>query len=60
MTTATNASIDWNKRDQAERLWRQVLAEVSRSGVYGTAGIEVTVSDGRIQNIRRRVEQMER
>jgi len=48
------------KQSRATDAWRQTLAEVSRLGFYGTAAIEVSVQDGTIQNIRRKVEQIER
>ena len=38
----------------------KILAEIMRRGFYGTAGIELKIQDGTIQNIRRRVEQIER
>lgn len=38
----------------------EILTEIMRRGFYGTAGIELKVQDGTIQNIRRRVEKLER
>ncbi|MGD9127362.1 MAG: hypothetical protein PVH19_08285 [Planctomycetia bacterium] len=38
----------------------KILAEIMRRGFYGTAGIELKIQDGTIQNIRHRVEQIER
>jgi hypothetical protein len=38
----------------------EILAEVLRRGFHGTAAIEVSVQDGTIQHIRRKVERIER
>ncbi len=54
--TATNNT----KREQADRVWRVMLDEAMRKGFYGTAAIEVSLNDGTIQHIRRRVEQFEK
>jgi hypothetical protein len=46
------------KREQAEAALAQVLADASRRGFYGTAGLTLAVQDGRIQHIRVVVERM--
>lgn len=38
----------------------ELLSEVLRRDFYGTAGIELSVQDGTIQHIRRKVERIER
>jgi len=38
----------------------EILAEVLRRGFHGTAAIEVSVQDGTIQHIRRKVERIEK
>jgi len=38
----------------------EILVEIMRRGFYGTAGIDLNIQDGTIQNIRRRSEQIER
>jgi len=48
------------KMAQLRSVLGEVLAEVLRRGFHGTAGVEVTVQDGTIQSIRRRVERVER
>jgi hypothetical protein len=47
-----------NKIEQAEAALAQVLAEASRRGFFGTAGLTLSVQDGRIQHIRVVVERM--
>lgn len=49
-----------SKRELADRIWRQVLEDALRRGFFGTVAIEISVQDGTIQLIRRRLEQMER
>jgi hypothetical protein len=60
MMNVVASTANVGKREQADRLWRQLLDESLRRGFYGTAGIEISVQDGIIQLIRRRSEQMER
>ena len=48
------------KTDRAQAALRELLAEATRKGFYGAAAIEVAVQDGVIQNIRRRIERIER
>ncbi len=47
-----------NKIEQAETALAQLLAEASRRGFFGTAGLTVHVQDGRIQYIRAAIERM--
>jgi hypothetical protein len=47
-----------NKVEQAETALAQLIAEASRRGFYGTAGLTMAVQDGRIQHIRVAMEQM--
>lgn len=51
-----------NKRKLARlsAAWREVLAETLQRGFYGTATVEVTVNDGTIQHIRKKVERVEK
>ena len=55
-TTPTNQQMI----QRLETAMAAMLADVLRRGFYGTAGIEVGVQDGTIQNIRRRVEHIEK
>jgi hypothetical protein len=59
MTTAaitTNA----NKTAQLEKALAEMLAVILKRGFFGTAAVEVSVQDGTIQHIRRKVEQIEK
>lgn len=47
-----------NKVEQAEAALAQALADASRRGFYGTAGVSLSVQDGRIQHIRVTTERM--
>jgi hypothetical protein len=41
-----------NKVEQAETAFAQLVADASRRGFYGTAGLTLSIQDGRIQHIR--------
>jgi hypothetical protein len=60
MTKLENTSTNQTKLSQIEAAWRELLAGALRRGFYGSATIEVSVQDGTIQHIRRRVEQLEK
>jgi len=45
---------------QAETAWDELLAAVLRRGFHGTATLEVSVQDGTIQHLKRKVEQIEK
>jgi hypothetical protein len=47
-----------NKIDQVERLLAQLIADASRRGFYGEAGLTLSVQDGRIQHVRVEIERM--
>jgi len=46
------------KAEQATSAFAQLMADASRRGFYGTAGLTLSIQDGRIQNIRVAVERM--
>jgi uncharacterized protein YecT (DUF1311 family) len=48
------------KLAQAQRAWNEVLVATLERGFFGSASVEITIQDGTIQNIRRRMERMER
>lgn len=48
------------KQERAESAWQELLAGAAERGFYGTVGVEVSVQDGTIQHIRRRVERLEK
>lgn len=58
MQTAVNTMPQTNKIEQAERAFAQLLADASRRGFYGTAGLTLSIQDGRIQHIRLTNERM--
>jgi hypothetical protein len=47
-----------NKLQQAEAAFAQLVAEASRRGFYGTAGLTLSVQDGTIQHVRVAMERM--
>jgi hypothetical protein len=47
-----------NKIEQAEVALAQLMADASRRGFYGTAGLTLSIQDGRIQHIRVALERM--
>jgi hypothetical protein len=47
-----------NKVQQAETAFAQLIADASRRGFYGTAGLTLSVQDGVIQHIRLAMERM--
>ena len=47
-----------NKAEQAEVAFAQLMADASRRGFFGTAGLTLSIQDGRIQHIRVALERM--
>ncbi len=45
---------------QLEAAMAELLAETLKRGFHGTASVELSVQDGTIQHIRRRMERIER
>jgi hypothetical protein len=60
MTTLERTPVNQAKLSQAESAWRVALSDALRRGFYGSVTLEVSVQDGTIQHIRRRVEQLEK
>ena len=58
--TVSTTPINQQKVGQLEAAVAELLMEVLRRGYYGTAGVELSIQDGTIQNIRRRTERIER
>ncbi len=48
------------KVTQLESAVAEMLAEVLRRGFFGTAAVELSIQDGTIQHIRRRMERIEK
>jgi hypothetical protein len=60
-STMTNAMpANAKKVAQLERALAELLAATLKRGFFGTAAVEVSVQDGTIQYIRRKVEQIEK
>jgi hypothetical protein len=47
-----------NKAQQAQTAFAKLLADASRRGFHGTAGITLVMQDGHIQHLRVSVEEM--
>jgi hypothetical protein len=60
MTTLQCTPVNQTKLSQVERAWKQVLNDALQRGFYGTATVEISVQDGTIQHVRRRLEQLEK
>ena len=45
---------------QLQSIMAELLAESLRRGFFGTAAVELSVQDGTIQHIRRKVERIEK
>jgi len=60
MMTHSNTSGNVKKVTQLEAALADMLAEILQRGFFGTAAVELSVQDGTIQNIRRRVERIEK
>ena len=60
MATLDSTSGNSRKAKHLTTILTEVLAEVLQRDFFGTASIEISIQDGTIQNIRRRVERIER
>jgi hypothetical protein len=60
MMTPAKSPTNAKKVAQLELALANVLAEVLRRGFFGTASVELSVQDGTIQHIRRRLERIEK
>ena len=60
MTSTIDTAANRNNLDRLSAIWRDLLAQALARGFHGTAALEITVQDGTIQQIRRRVEQWEK
>ena len=58
--TLTTTPTNRDKMTQLHAALGEILAEVLRRGFFGSAVVEVSVQDGTIQTIRRKIEQVER
>ncbi|HUT11860.1 MAG TPA: hypothetical protein VMY42_15270 [Thermoguttaceae bacterium] len=60
MITHAKSPGNVKKVAQLEAALAEMLAESLRRGFFGTAAVELSVQDGTIQHIRRRVERIEK
>ena len=60
MMTLSTTPANQKKMAQLQAAMGQILAEVLRRGFHGSASVELSVQDGTIQTIRRKIEQTER
>ena len=60
MMTHTATPANARKVAQLEAALAEVLAEALRRGFFGTAAVELSVQDGTIQHIRRKVERIDK
>jgi len=60
MMTHGKTSGNAKKVAQLEATWAGMLGESLQHGFFGTVAVELTIQDGTIQNIRRRIEQIEK
>ena len=59
MTHGTTA-VNQRKVAQLQEAVGELLAQVLQRGFFGSAGVELSVQDGTIQTIRRKMERIER
>ena len=60
MMTHEKSPSNVKKVAQLESALAEILAQALRRGFFGTAAVELSVQDGTIQHIRRRVERIEK
>jgi hypothetical protein len=60
MMTPAQSPVNAKKVAQLELALAEVLGEALRRGFFGTAAVELSVQDGTIQHIRRKVERIEK
>jgi len=60
MVTQAKSPGNAKKVAQLEAALAEILAEALRRGFFGTAAVELSIQDGTIQHIRRKVERIEK
>ena len=60
MIANTRTPANVKKVAQLEQVVADMLAEALRRGFFGTTAIEISIQDGTIQHIRRKVERIEK
>ncbi|REJ66220.1 MAG: hypothetical protein DWQ31_15615 [Planctomycetota bacterium] len=57
---ASASQANRTRRKLAEAALHDVLNQSTRPGFFGSCSVELTINDGTIQNVRRRVEKIDR
>lgn len=60
MKTTDDTTANSVKITQLEAAWTALLAESLRRGFFGTIALEISVQDGTIQHVRRKLERIEK
>jgi len=60
MKGTANTTTNQAQLGRAQRSWNDLLDEVLRRGFHGQASIEMTIHDGTISRVARRVERIEK
>ena len=60
MTTRTDSLTNAKRLAQMKFALAEILTEATKRGFFRTVGIELSVQDGTIQAVRRRVERVEK
>jgi hypothetical protein len=60
MTTNSTMTGNARKMAQLQAAMVEMLAEALRRGFFGTAAVELSIQDGTIQHIRRKVERIDK
>jgi hypothetical protein len=60
MTTHAATPVNAKKVAQLQSIVAEMLSEALRRGFFGTTCVELSVQDGTIQHIRRRMERIEK
>jgi hypothetical protein len=58
--TLSTTPVNARKVAQLESTLAEMLADALRRGFFGTAAVELSIQDGTIQHIRRRVDRIEK
>jgi hypothetical protein len=60
ITTPLQTTANAEKIRRLQKMIEELLGQSLRSGFFGTVSVEMSIQDGTIQHLRRRLEQMEK
>ena len=60
ITTPLQTKANAEKIRRLQKIIEELLGQSLRSGFFGTVSVEMSIQDGTIQHLRRRLEQMEK